>query len=180
MLGRKVKANLSIEEITKMRLQFYAEQSFQNMSNMVTDLIWLVDDRADVENYFLESIEKSGREDLIRDYFYFQERYARRVEPIPTNSSLLISKISDEKGYLHGRLSYNPKNDRYGLINYNNSRKVWVYSGLCCGEPLQVFLNQKWINTTMEMKWGMNGNEWYLVNTPFSGNLENLEVRIKK
>ena len=70
-----------------------------------------------------------------------------------------------------GRLGYNPANDRYGLLVSD----LWVDSGFCCGECLEVLVDGKWISTRMEMS---AERKWYLVDTPYYGKLEYVKVRI--
>lgn len=70
-----------------------------------------------------------------------------------------------------GRLGYNCKNDRYGLLISD----LWENDGFHCGECLEVLVDDKWISTRMEM----TGREWYLVDTPYKGDLEYIRARIK-
>ena len=35
-----------------------------------------------------------------------------------------------------------------------------------------------WIPTRMEMSWSESGDEWYLVDTPYKGDLEYVRARI--
>lgn len=72
-----------------------------------------------------------------------------------------------------GRLGYNDSNNRYGLLIMD----LWEDTGFHCGECLQVEVNGKWVDTRMEMN---NALEWYLVGTPYCGNLEYVKARIKK
>ena len=68
----------------------------------------------------------------------------------------------------HGILIYNSDTDRmdirFGLEDY--------YGGLLCGSPMEVFVNNEWIHTRIEMN-----DDWYLVGikiSPISG----LQVRM--
>lgn len=70
-----------------------------------------------------------------------------------------------------GRLGYNSTNDRYGLLVSD----LWEYDGFHCGEGLEVMIDGKWQQTRMEM--GVD-RQWYLVGTPFYGNLEYIRARI--
>ena len=70
-----------------------------------------------------------------------------------------------------GRLGYNSSNDRYGLL----SSDLWIYTGFHCGEGLEVLVDDKWIRTRMEMN---SAREWYLVGTPYCGDLEYVQARI--
>ena len=72
-----------------------------------------------------------------------------------------------------GRLGYNQENDRYGLL----SSDLWGHTGFHCGERIEVFVDDKWISSRMEMN---PRREWYLVGTPYSGNLEYIRARIEK
>ena len=44
-----------------------------------------------------------------------------------------------------------------------------------CGEGLEVLVDDKWIRTRMEMN---SAREWYLVGTPYCGDLEYVQARI--
>lgn len=70
--------------------------------------------------------------------------------------------------YIEGRLGYNSENNRYGLLVMD----LWKIQGFHCGEPLQVKIDDKWIDVTMEMK----DEEWYLKCTDLKG--EDLEYQI--
>lgn len=77
------------------------------------------------------------------------------------------------KNYITGRLGYNVDNGRYGLLVTD----LWEKTGFHCGETLQVEINGEWVDTRMEME---SGNTWYLMNTPFHGDLEYIRARIKR
>lgn len=70
-----------------------------------------------------------------------------------------------------GRLGYNSSNGRYGLLVSD----IWEDTGFHCGECLDVMLDGRWVNTRMEMSVDM---EWYLVGTPYYGDLEYIRARI--
>ena len=63
-----------------------------------------------------------------------------------------------------GRLGYNANNDRYGLLVSD----LWENDGFHCGEHLEVEIDGEWVPTRMEM----TGGKWYLVDTPYIGDLE--------
>ena len=72
-----------------------------------------------------------------------------------------------------GRLGYNNDNNRYGLLISD----TWLDNGFHCGEPLEILVENEWIETSMEMN--IDG-EWYLTGTPFAGDdLEYLQARIR-
>lgn len=73
-----------------------------------------------------------------------------------------------------GRLGYNYENGRYGLLVCD----LWENDGLHCGQTMEVMVDGNWIPTQIEMVWTETGNEWYLVGTPYKGNLEYVRVRI--
>jgi hypothetical protein len=75
--------------------------------------------------------------------------------------------------YIIGRLGYNSSNGRYGLLVMD----LWEDTGFYCGESLEVEVNDKWVATRMEMN---PSKEWYLVDTPYCGDLEYIRARIKK
>ena len=64
-----------------------------------------------------------------------------------------------------GRLGYNSSNGRYGLL----SSDLWIDTGFHCEEGLEVLVGDEWVQTRMEMNLA---REWYLVGTPYCGNLE--------
>ena len=64
-----------------------------------------------------------------------------------------------------GRLGYNCENDRYGLLSMD----------FHCGECLEVLVDDQWLQTRMEMNLA---REWYLVGTPYCGDLECIRARI--
>jgi hypothetical protein len=70
-----------------------------------------------------------------------------------------------------GRLGYNYENARYGLLDAD----TWVKDGFYCGEPLEVMVDEQWVKTRMEMNMKQ---EWYLVGTPYKGDLEYICARI--
>lgn len=76
---------------------------------------------------------------------------------------------------MEGRLGYNDYNGRYGLLSMDD----WRHTGFHCGEGLEVLVDRKWVRTRMEMEWTENGGRWYLVGTPYSGDLEYVRARIK-
>ena len=69
------------------------------------------------------------------------------------------------------RLGYNSSNGRYGIL----SSDLWIDTGLHCGECLEVLVDDKWVPTRMEMN---IAREWYLVGTPYCGDLEYVRARI--
>ena len=70
-----------------------------------------------------------------------------------------------------GRLGYNSSNERYGLL----SADLWIDTGFHCGECLEVLVDGKQVETRMKMDSVRN---WYLVRTPYRGDLEYIRVRI--
>lgn len=73
---------------------------------------------------------------------------------------------------IEGRLGYNEENGRYGLLVSD----LWEHDGLHCGEPLEVQLpTGEWIQTRIEMT---AKGEWYLMGTPYHGDLEYIKARI--
>ena len=75
--------------------------------------------------------------------------------------------------YLEGRLGYNDDNKRYGLLVTD----LWEHTGFHCGESLEVLVDGEWVQTRMEMN---PRQEWYLVGTPYCGDLEFVRARIIK
>ena len=74
--------------------------------------------------------------------------------------------------FFQGRLGYNSSNDRYGLL----SSDLWIDTGFHCGECLEVLIDDQWVQTRMEMN---PAREWYLVGTPYCGDLEYIRARIQ-
>ena len=70
-----------------------------------------------------------------------------------------------------GRLGYNYENGRYGLL----SMDLWIDTGFHCGECMEVLVDDQWVQTRMEMNLA---REWYLVGTPYCGELEYIRARI--
>ena len=70
-----------------------------------------------------------------------------------------------------GRLGYNCENGRYGLL----SMDLWIDTGFHCGECMEVLVDDQWVKTRMEMNLA---REWYLVGTPYCGDLEYVWARI--
>ena len=54
---------------------------------------------------------------------------------------------------------------------------LWIDTGFHCGEGLEVLVDDKWVRTRMEMN---PAREWYLVGTPYCGDLEYVRARIPK
>jgi len=75
---------------------------------------------------------------------------------------------------MEGRLGYNNSNKRYGLLVSD----LWENDGFHCCEGLEVLVEDKWVSTRIEMAWNENGNAWYLVGTPYYGDLEYVRARI--
>ncbi|MDU3307498.1 MAG: DUF5348 domain-containing protein [Lachnospiraceae bacterium] len=70
-----------------------------------------------------------------------------------------------------GRLGYNSSSERYGILLSD----LWIDTGLHCGECQQILLDGRWVQTRMEMDAERN---WYLVGTPYRGDLEYIQARI--
>ena len=70
-----------------------------------------------------------------------------------------------------GRLGYNQQNNRYGLLISD----LWEHDGFHCGDCMEVLIDGKWISTRIEMDFS---GLWYLVDTPFKGDLEYIRARI--
>ena len=67
-----------------------------------------------------------------------------------------------------GYLAWQPTLKRYAIIYQG---EIW-HIGVTCGETLTVNVAGHWVNSRMEM----DGDGWYLVETPYKGNLENIQV----
>lgn len=71
-----------------------------------------------------------------------------------------------------GRLVYDRQSDRYKIVD--KAGEV-LHRGLHCGEGLEVMIDGEWFQTRVE--YGHGGRGWYLIDTPYCGQLENLAVR---
>ena len=81
--------------------------------------------------------------------------------------------MANTKKKIEGRLGYNSENGRYGLLISD----LWEHTGFHCGECLEVKVDDKWVKTRIEMDSDRNCN-WYLVDTPYTGDLEYVRARI--
>ena len=79
--------------------------------------------------------------------------------------------MANKEKKIEGRLGYNSENGRYGLLISD----LWEHTGFHCGEGLEVKVDDKWVKTRMEMDIARN---WYLVDTPYIGDLEYVRARI--
>ena len=77
----------------------------------------------------------------------------------------------EQKMMKQGRLGYNNSTGRYGLL----SSDLWIDTGFHCGEGLEVLVDDEWVQTRVEMNLA---REWYLVGTPYCGDLEYVQARI--
>ena len=68
-----------------------------------------------------------------------------------------------------GRLGYNSYNKRYGLL----SSDLWIDTGFHLS--FLQGIDDQWVKTRMEMNLA---REWYLVGTPYCGDLEYVRARI--
>ena len=57
-------------------------------------------------------------------------------------------------------------------------KKEGEHDGFHCGEGLEVMVDGKWVQTRMEKSWDENGGKWYLVGTPYEGDLEYILAKI--
>ena len=81
--------------------------------------------------------------------------------------------MAKKKKKIEGRLGYNSENGRYGLLISD----LWEHTGFHCAECLEVTVDDKWVKTRIEMDSDRNCN-WYLVDTPYTGDLEYVRARI--
>ena len=52
---------------------------------------------------------------------------------------------------------------------------LWIDTEFHCGECMEVLVDDQWVKTRMEMNLA---REWYLVGTPYCGDLEYVRARI--
>ena len=98
----------------------------------------------------------------------------RKGSPVsghPSRVILSLIRLERRLEMREGRLGYNSNNGRYGIL----SSDLWIDTGLHCGECLQILMDGKWVETRMEMDVARN---WYLVGTPYRGDLEYIRARI--
>lgn len=70
------------------------------------------------------------------------------------------------------KLGYNFENDRYGILEND----LWINEGLHCGEGVEVYVNDNWVEDRMEYDHELES--WYLVESGLVGEqLEYLKVR---
>ena len=100
------------------------------------------------------------------------ETFDKQNQLITDNSCVQggVAMANKEKK-IEGRLGFNSQNGRYGFLGSD----LWQHTGFHCGECLEVKVDDKWIQTRMEMD---INRQWYLVDTPYSGDLEYVWARI--
>ena len=98
---------------------------------------------------------------------------SRETKQLNTNQSSISGgmAMANKEKKIEGRLGYNSENGRYGLLVSD----LWEHIGFHCGECLEVKVDDKWVKTRMEMDIDRN---WYLVDTPYTGDLEYVRARI--
>lgn len=98
---------------------------------------------------------------------------SRETKQLNTNQSSISGgmAMANKEKKIEGRLGYNSENGRYGLLISD----LWEHTGFHCGECLEVKVDDKWVKTRMEMDIDRN---WYLVDTPYTGDLEYVRARI--
>ena len=98
---------------------------------------------------------------------------SRETKQLNTNQSSISGgmAMANKEKKIEGRLGYNSENGRYGLLVSD----LWEHTGFQCGECLEVKVDDKWVKTRMEMDIDRN---WYLVDTPYTGDLEYVRARI--
>ena len=81
-------------------------------------------------------------------------------------SAVRVSSIADQRiAEIRSRETF----DKEKQLKTNQS------TGFHCGECLEVKVDDKWVKTRMEMDIERN---WYLVDTPYTGDLEYVRARI--
>ena len=85
--------------------------------------------------------------------------------------------IGEEKTFQKGALIQGvPAEMRNeGRVTPLLSSDLWIDPGFHCGECLEVLVDDQWVKTRMEMNLA---REWYLVGTPYCGDLEYVRARI--
>ena len=74
--------------------------------------------------------------------------------------------------YIEGRLGYNSKNGRYGLLVSD----LWVKEGFHCGDFFEIKIADRWVHTHIELD---TERKWYLVDTALRDtDLEFVKARI--
>lgn len=96
-----------------------------------------------------------------------------KEKKLNTNQSSISGgmTVTNKEKKIEGRLGYNSENGRYGLLVLD----LWEHTGFHCGECLEVKVDDKWVKTRVEMDIEQN---WYLVGTPYIGDLEYVRARI--
>lgn len=71
-----------------------------------------------------------------------------------------------------GRLVYDKRSDRYQIVDKQGEV---LHPGLHCGEGVEVMIDGQWEQSRVE--YDHRSSSWYLVDTPYHGDLSNLAVR---
>ena len=69
------------------------------------------------------------------------------IAKIPSQSTQPSQTVKEGLIMMVGRLGYNSENGRYGLLVSD----LWEDTGFHCGECLEVMVDEKWVQTRMEM-----------------------------
>ena len=102
------------------------------------------------------------------------EKNLRRGNRSIGDDEALTMRQEEADIMITGKLGYNPKTKRYGLLVAD----LWEHTGLHCGERLEIEVDGVWVKTRMEMN---PKQQWYLVGTPYcDGDLENMRARVSR
>ena len=69
------------------------------------------------------------------------------------------------------------KINHYERILLDMVKMLREHTGLHCGERLEIEVDGVWLKTRMEMN---PKRQWYLTDTPYCGNLENIQARVSR
>ena len=130
---------------------------------------WEGKEIANIMNNAIEGWKPHGTHRFGKEYG-IQRSWKRMEDSVKKDKDGFI-EVPEQKMMKQGRLGYNSSNGRYGLL----SSDLWIDTGFHCGEGLEVLVDDEWVQTRMEMNLA---REWYLVGTPYCGDLEYVQARI--
>ena len=112
-------------------------------------------------------------EDVFQKIIHIYMRLAHHKKTHAGNNSCVQGGVdmANKEKKIEGRFGFNSQNGSYGLLVSD----LWQHTGFHCGECLEVKVDDKWIQTRMKMD---INHQWYLVDTPYSGDLEYVWARI--
>ena len=152
----------------------YMEQFFdcieradeETLAEKLTDIITVCTSWIDALGY--DEVKRGKLQERVN------EKNLRRGNRSIGDDEALTMRQEEADIMITGKLGYNPKTKRYGLLVAD----LWEHTGLHCGERLEIEVDGVWVKTRMEMN---PKQQWYLVGTPYcDGDLENMRARVSR